>query len=149
MTKVKIWITASAIVALTVTAVMVNVLSTGASAEATKLSPQDVQSLDRRLSMIEQRFFLIETRISRVEQQMTVNQRPSQTSQQNNLDSELIRREIETLKAQVGAISCGLATVDERTLSVAARQSERRNNNGAADPCRLNPDAPLRLFTRP
>ena len=149
MTKVKTWITASAIVALIVAAVMVNVFSTRASADVIMRSPQDIQSLDRRLSMVEQRFFLIETRISRIEQQLTVNQRTSQTSQQNNLDAELIRREIETLKAQVGAVSCGLATLDERTLSIAARQSERSNNNRAADPCRMNPDAPLRLFARP
>jgi len=149
MSKVKTWITASAIVALIVAAVMINVFSTRASADVIMRSPQDIQSLDRRLSMVEQRFFLIETRISRIEQQLTVNQRPSQAGQQNNLDAELIRREIETLKAQVGAVSCGLATLDERTLSVAARQSERSNNKRAADPCRMNPDAPLRLFARP
>ena len=149
MTKLKIWITACATIAVTVASITVSVYSKNASADTANSSPQDVQSLDRRISVIEQRFFLIETRIGRVEQQIAVNQRPSQPSQQNNLDNELIRREVEIVKVQVGEIACGVAQLDERTLPAAARQSERRNNNRSTDPCRLNPDAPLRLFARP
>ena len=120
--------------------------SARASAAPANSSTQDVQSLDRRISFLEQRLFMIESRISRVEQQVAANTRSSSSSQQIRTDNEL-RQEIEAVKAQMNQITCGLAKLDERTLSAAARQSEHRSSNSTPDPCRLNPETPLRLST--
>ena len=122
--------------------------SARASAAAANSSTQDVQSLDRRISFLEQRLFMIESRISRVEQQVAANTRSPSSSQQNRAEIEL-RQEIEAVKAQTNQITCGLAKLDERTLSAAARLAERRSGNSTPDPCRLNPETPLRLSMRP
>ncbi len=149
MTKPRTWTIAFAGVAsLIAIGITAGSYSTRAAADAANSSTQDVQSLDRRISFLEQRLFMIESRISRVEQQVAVNIRAPGSSQQNRTEIEL-RQQIEAMKAQINQITCGLARLDERTLSVAARQSERRNGNSTPDPCRLNPETPLRLSTRP
>jgi len=113
--------------------------SRGSSATA----PQDLNSLDRRLSLLEQRFYSIESSISRL-QQYVAAQRPT-VSQPSTSDRELslISEEIQRLSLRVGELECGLVKLDERTTT-------RRNTTGKpTDPCRLNTDSPVRLSARP
>ena len=106
--------------------------------------------LDRRIGQMEQRFYTIETRINRLEQQATLSMRPS-TTQPNgdNTEVTLLRSEVAALERRLNEIECGLSKVDERTLAPAMRDARRKNGAGATDPCRLNPEAPLRLSSRP
>ena len=106
---------------------------------------QDVSSLDRRLSLLEQRFYSIESSISRLQTYMA-NQRPpvSQPST-NDRDIILMREELQRLTLRMTEIECGLIKLDERTTPAARRNPTARSN----DPCRLNPDTPVRLSTHP
>ena len=125
---------------LVVIGVMAN-SSRGSSAS----EPQDVSSLDRRISLLEQRFYSIESNISRL-QQYVAAQRPS-VSQPGVSDRELslIREEIQRLSLRTTEVECGLSKLDERTTP-----ATRRNANGKSnDPCRLNPETPVRLSARP
>ena len=106
---------------------------------------QDVSSLDRRISLLEQRFYSVESSISRL-QQYVAAQRPS-VSQPGISDREIlvIREEIQRLTLRMAELECGLVKLDERTTP-----ATRRNTNGKSnDPCRLNPETPVRLSTRP
>lgn len=113
-------------------------------------STQDVTSLERRISLLEQRFYTLETSINRLEQQVSLSERPS-AAQPGARDTEIIllRSEVEMLQRRLNEIDCGLAKLDERTLSPAAREARRKAGTNVTDPCRLNPDAPLRISTRP
>jgi hypothetical protein len=57
----------------------------------------------------------------------------------------LLRSEVEALGRRLAEAECGLAGVDERTLSAAAKQAREKSATSAGDPCRLNVDAPVRL----
>ena len=104
---------------------------------------QDVSSLDRRLSLLEQRFYSVESSISRL-QQFVASQRPSVSQPSvSDRDLSLISEEIQRLSLRVNELECGLVKLDERT---ATRKSATAK---PSDPCRLNPDAPLRLSTHP
>ena len=107
--------------------------------------PQDVSSLDRRISLLEQRFYSVESNISRL-QQYVATQRPS-VSQPGVSDRELslLREEIQRLTLRMNEVECGLSKLDERTTPAARRNPAARSN----DPCRLNPETPVRLSTRP
>lgn len=106
--------------------------------------------LERRINQLEQRFYTIETSITRLEQQVSLSSRPSLT-QPGASDTEvtLLRSEVEALQRRLGEIECGLAKLDERTLSPAARDARKRSGVSSTDPCRLNPETQLRLSTRP
>jgi len=106
---------------------------------------QDPSSLDRRISLLEQRFYTIESNISRLQQYMAT-QRPS-ISQPGVSDREvsLMRDEIQRLTLRMNEVECGLSKLDERTTPAARRNPTAKTN----DPCRLNPETPVRLSTRP
>ena len=114
---------------------------------STAVEPQDPGSLDRRLSLLEQRFYSVESSISRL-QQYVATQRPSipQPSTSTN-DRELIlmREELQRLTLRMAEIDCGLIKLDERTTPAARRNPTAKSN----DPCRLNPDTPVRLSSHP
>jgi hypothetical protein len=105
---------------------------------------QDPTTLDRRISMLEQKFFIVESSMRRLEQQVT--QRPTPLGDQQRTDTAILRAEIERLKAHIQTIECGVAKLDERTLPPKLRQS---GDSAYKDPCRLNPETPLRLPSRP
>jgi len=116
--------------------------STSGFAETT----QDVISLDRRISSIEQRLYSIESNISRLQQSAYSSRSPAPQPNARDQEINLIRGDIQTLQLRLNEIECGLVKLDERTASV------RENRTGGAktpDPCRLNPDTPLHLSTRP
>jgi hypothetical protein len=116
--------------------------------EAAPAPAQDVIRIESRLSGLEQRLYTIETSIRGLEQQVRLS---SATSGRAARDPEigLLRAEVETLGRRLAEIECGLAKVDERTLSAAAKESRRKSAGGVGDPCRLNSDAPVRLPARP
>jgi hypothetical protein len=118
--------------------------SRGNSATAA-VESQDPSSLDRRISLLEQRFYTIESNISRLQQYMAT-QRPS-ISQPGVSDREvsLMRDEIQRLTLRMTEVECGLSKLDERTTPAARRNPTAKAN----DPCRLNPETPVRLSTRP
>jgi uncharacterized coiled-coil protein SlyX len=118
--------------------------SRGSSATAA-VESQDPSSLDRRISLLEQRFYTIESNISRLQQYMAT-QRPS-ISQPGVSDREvsLMRDEMQRLTLRMNEVECGLSKLDERTTPAARRNQTAKTN----DPCRLNPETPVRLSTRP
>jgi hypothetical protein len=108
---------------------------------------QDVTRIESRLGQLEQRFFSIEASIRALEQQSRLS---GVTSGRAARDPEvgLLRVEVETLRRRLAEVECGLARVDERTLSAAVREARRKAEAGTGDPCRLNAGAPLRLPAR-
>jgi len=118
--------------------------SRGSSATAA-VESQDPSSLDRRISLLEQRFYTIESNISRLQQYMAT-QRPS-ISQPGVSEREvtLMHDEIQRLTLRMNEVECGLSKLDERTTPAARRNPTAKTN----DPCRLNPETPVRLSTRP
>jgi len=118
--------------------------SRGNSATAA-VANQDPSSLDRRISLLEQRFYTIESNISRLQQYMAT-QRPS-ISPPGVSDREvtLMREEVQRLTLRMNEVECGLSKLDERTTPAARRNPTAKAN----DPCRLNPETPVRLSTRP
>jgi len=131
----------------TVIGIMANV-SRGKSSSGLEAT-QDLGSLDRRISLLEQRFYSIESSITRL-QQLVVSQRPP-VSQPGSSDRELnlLREETQRLSLRLNEVECGLIKLDERTTNSARDTRKSGGPAMAADPCRLNPDAPLRLPTRP
>ncbi|HYV10745.1 MAG TPA: hypothetical protein VE980_07620 [Pyrinomonadaceae bacterium] len=121
-------------------------ISRGHSSAAAE-APQDPGSLDRRLSLLEQRFYSMESSISRL-QQYVATQRPSipqPSTSTNDRELSLMREELQRLTLRMAEIDCGLIKLDERTTPAARRNPTARSN----DPCRLNPDTPVRLSTHP
>ena len=119
-------------------------ISRGNSATAAT-EPQDVSSLDRRISLLEQRFYSVESSISRL-QTYVASQRPP-VSQPNTSDRDVIlmRDELQRLTLRVTELECGLSKLDERTTPA----SRKNNTDKSNDPCRANVDMPVRLSARP
>ena len=116
----------------------------GTRAAPVPLTQQDVIRLETRLNQMEQRFYTLESSIRSLEQQSRV----SGGGLRNGSDDEvrLLRSEIDLLQRRLTDVECGLAKVDERTLTPAARATRRRA--AGDDPCRLNFDSPLRIPAR-
>ncbi|HJZ67111.1 MAG TPA: hypothetical protein VKF81_03120 [Blastocatellia bacterium] len=107
---------------------------------------QDAIYLDRRISMLETRLNTIESSVRTLEQQAMMSR---STASQTARDPEvaLLRSEVEILLGRIRELDCGLARLDERTLSGSAKEARKRTQQ-AQDPCRLNPEAPLQLSPR-
>lgn len=110
---------------------------------------QDVMGLDRRISVLEQRLYSIESSLNRLQQQAIVSSRsaPAQVGRDPEIDR--LRGELELMNARVRELECGLAHVDERTLSASAKEARRRAGAQSKDPCRLDSETPVRLSSRP
>jgi hypothetical protein len=128
----------------------------GSAADPAAAGAQDVISLDRRISTLEQRLYSIESSISQLRQQMIVSQRTSPTQAARDPEIGLLRTEVgslrsqvEILKARLSELECGLVRLDERTLSAAAKETRTRAGAQSKDSCRLNPQAPVQLSSRP
>jgi hypothetical protein len=107
--------------------------------------PQDVSSLDRRLSLLEQRFYSVESSISRLQTYVAAQRPPVSQPTTSDRDVILIREEIQRLSLRITELECGLSKLDERTTPA----SRRNNTDKPSDPCRLNVDTPVRLSARP
>lgn len=133
------------VVLCAVVGVMASISRGNSSRTPEESTIQDVSSLDRRISLLEQRFYTVESSISRLQQYLAA-QRPS-VSQPGASDRELsaIRDEIQRLSLRMAELECGMVKLDERTTAATRRNPQARAN----DPCRLNPETPVRLSTRP
>ena len=113
------------------------------SSEPGMTGMQDTIQLEQRIRSVEQRLFSIQSSISRLEQQISISQRPGPTQGGRSPELELLRSEVEILRARVRELECGLAHLDERTLSASAKEGRRLTGGQAVDPCRLNPETPI------
>jgi hypothetical protein len=129
------------------------IAATGATAyrtsSASESGAQDVMGLDRRISALEQRFYSIESSLSRLQQQALTSGRGSSSPALRDPDIDRLRGEVDLLNARVRELECGLAHLDERTLSAAAKEARRRAGAQSKDPCRLDAETPVRLSSRP
>ena len=115
---------------------------TSAAGTYSTLSQQDVIRLENRVTQLEQRLYSIETTVRTLDQQSRLSNMPSRTVTPEEI--AIMHTEIQTLQRRLVEDECGLAKLDERTLT-----PERRRRAGvASDPCRLNFEAPLRLPDR-
>ena len=108
---------------------------------------QDFTRIESRLTQIEQRIYSIEASVRGLEMQSRL---AGVNAGRAAADPEvsLLRTQVDALRLRLSEVECGLLRVDERTLTAAAREMRRRSEAGAADPCRLNPDAPLQSPAR-
>ena len=125
--------------------VLVTVLKIS-SATATAPDPipqQDIIRLESRLAQLEQRFYTIETSVRTLEQQS----RLSGVTSRGVSSEDLLRlqADIQMLQRRIIDDECGLAKLDERTLTAARRDARIKSGVGNDDPCRLNFESPLRL----
>jgi hypothetical protein len=113
-------------------------------------APQDLIRVESRLSQLEQRIYSIEASVRGLEQQSRLPSAVAGRPTARDPEVGLLRTELDTLRLRLAEVECGLARVDERTLTPAAREARRKAEAGAAaDPCRLNTDAPLSPRARP
>jgi uncharacterized coiled-coil protein SlyX len=122
---------------------MVNVSRGKSSSAADATATQDVGSLDRRISLLEQRFYSLESSINRLQQFVASQRTPVQQPSTSDQEITLMREEIRRLNLRLIEIECGVLKLDERTV---VRRSGAAKPN---DPCRANPDLPVRLSSRP
>ena len=133
-----------ALVVCAVAGIMANVYSRNLSHELDNVAMQDVNSLDRRISMLEQRFYMLESSVNRMQLALSQSSAVSQTRARDQEINQL-REELIKLNLRINEVGCGLLKLDERT-AVSDRGTRR---NSPADPCRSNPTAPLRLTILP
>jgi predicted nucleic acid-binding Zn-ribbon protein len=110
---------------------------------------QDAIYLDQRIRSVEQKLFSIQSSISRLEQQVNLSQHSIPAQVDRSPETELMKNEVEILRARVRELECGLAHLDERTLSAAAKVGRQRAGTHATDPCRLSPETPIQNSRRP
>ncbi len=115
--------------------------TTGARSELDQ--QQEVMRLDTRITQLEQRLFSLENTLRTLDQQT----RLSATSPRNVSQDELSRlsSDLEALQRRTKENECGLAKLDERTLTPQKRVERKKSGAADTDPCRLNADTPLRL----
>ncbi|HEU4432881.1 MAG TPA: hypothetical protein VFR51_05750 [Pyrinomonadaceae bacterium] len=124
-------------------ALVVIALGRGVSGAAT----QDLNSLDRRISMLEQRFYSLETSMNRLQQVLASQRSTNSSASVSDRDVDQLQAELQRLQLRLNEVECGLAKLDERTAT--ASGNRRGGEARPADPCRQNPNTPLRLPTRP
>lgn len=111
-------------------------------ADAGPIPQQDIIRLEARIGQLEQRLYSMETSIRTIEQQS----RLAGTSPRDaTRDLDLLRSEIQLLQVRLAEDECGLAKLDERTLSPAQRELRRKSGLGGNEACRRAFDTPLRL----
>jgi len=128
---------------------LVGLLALGATLLAVKehaaAPPQDAIRLESRINQLEQRLYTIETNVRTLEQQSRAGMVTSRSVAPEDLAA--LRAELETLELRLADDECGIAKLDERTLTPAARTARARSG-ARTEPCRLNSDTPVRLPER-
>lgn len=114
---------------------------------ASGIEPQDSAYLDRRISLLENRLGSIESSVRMLGQQ-SMSQRSAPSQPTRDPEIALLRSEVEILNARIRELECGLVHLDERTLSANAKETRKRMNLPANDPCRLNSETSVQLSTR-
>jgi peptidoglycan hydrolase CwlO-like protein len=103
---------------------------------------QDPASLDRRISLVEQRFYTLESSMNRLQQLVASQRSIPPSSDTNDRQINQMMQEIQRLQLQLIEVQCGVLKLDERTTT------RRAGDARPADPCRANPNAPLRFSPR-
>jgi len=111
----------------------------------TVLAQQD-PFLNNRINQIERQFNSIETRISRLEQQSRFPNVAPQPLLNRDAEINRMRSQIDSLQLRIDALECGLVKLDERTLTITARQARRKANSNETDRCRLDSNVPLQFI---
>ena len=120
------------------------VFRSSAAAPANAVEPQqEVIRLETRINQLDQRLYGIEASIRTLEQQSRISGATSRGGVSAQ-ELALLQSQIQALQVRLAEDECGLARLDERTLSPAMRNA-RRQSAGRADPCRTNVESPLRL----
>lgn len=108
---------------------------------------QDIRNLENRINSLEQRFYSMESNINRLQQQIAYAGRSTPSSSSRDPEIDTLRNELEALKARIREVECGVAHIDERTLSATAK-ARRRTSDQSKDPCRQSPEEPVQLTLR-
>jgi hypothetical protein len=126
----------------------VTVFKTSSAARAENGPPaqQEVIRLETRINQLEQRLYSMETSLRTLETQSRVGSVAGRDVNQQDLS--LLTATIQALQLRLAEDECGLAKLDERTLSPAMRRSRQESSGTRTDPCRLSVDTPLRLPER-
>jgi hypothetical protein len=103
---------------------------------------QDVLRLESRITQLEQRLYTLENSIRTIEQQSRMGSARGGVSPD---DLNLIRAQLQAFERRLGDDECGIAKLDERTLSPQRREARKRSGGADPEQCRQNVDAPLRL----
>ena len=93
--------------------------------------------------MLEQRFYTLDSSMSRLQQLVASQRTPAPASDSNEREITQITEEIQRMQLRLIELQCGLVKLDERTAT------RRSGEPKSTDPCRANPDSPLRLSSRP
>ena len=117
--------------------------------EEKALAQQQDPFLSRRIDQMEQRFYTIESRLNRIETDTRPTlSSPPRVSNNNDLEIQFLRQQVDGLRARLGEAECGLLHVDERTMTPAARAARTKAATNT-DPCRRDPGNPVILSARP
>ena len=135
----------SAVAAFVAVLVLVTVSKMPARVEPTPA--QDVIRLETRINQLEQRLYTMEASIRNIEQQSRIASATSRSSGVTAADLSQLIAQLQAVQVRLMEDECALAKLDERTLTPAMRDA-RRKSGAAADPCRANAEAPLRLPER-
>src|SRR6478672_3255739 len=122
-------------------------ISSAALPDNNQPAQQEVLRLESRITQIEQRLYAVENNIRNLDQQSRLGSATSRGAGQDDLVS--VRLEIQTLQQRLAEYDCGLAKLDERTLTREMREARRKSAGATSeDPCRLNFETPLRFSDR-
>ena len=116
------------------------------SAARTEFGPtpqqQDIIRLENRITQLEQRLYTIDTTVRNLEQQSRLAGASARGVGPEAV--ERLRLEVQALQQRLAEHECGLAKLDERTLTPAMRAA-RKKSGASGDPCRASFDTPLQL----
>lgn len=107
---------------------------------------QEVFRLETRINQLEQRLIQIDATLRNLQQQARLGAGAAGRGVSAQ-EVEILRTQIQALQVRLAEHECALAKLDERTLSPAMRNS-RKQSGVRSDPCRINPDTPVRLPER-
>jgi predicted nucleic acid-binding Zn-ribbon protein len=133
----------SIVLAAVIIVVGICVIRVTSPGKTTTPAQQDVIRLESRITQLEQRLYSIESSVRTVEQQSRLGTLSSRTVSQDEMN--LLRSEVQRIGQRLEDDECGLAKLDERTLSPQQRQTRRRTTTSITEQCRASADTPLRL----
>jgi hypothetical protein len=93
--------------------------------------------------MLEQRFYTLDSSMNRLQQLVASQRSTAPASDPRDGAINQIAEEIQRMQLRLVELQCGLVKLDERTAT------RRSGEPKSTDPCRANPDTPLRLSARP
>lgn len=116
-------------------------ISLAAGSEVGSTPQQDIIRLEHRLTQLEQRLFTMENNLRFIEQQWRMGGGGARSVSPD--DFARLRLEVNAFEQRLAEHECGLAKLDERTLSPAMREARRKAMGN--DLCRQNIDTPLQF----